>query len=268
MAAPPDALAPFPDRKAGSPGERQALNSLTQRLEGLGLRPLREGFVTVTSRAGVVFGHLVLAAPLALTSWWRPGWSALALALLVAMMWAEFTGRRVLRDYLPRGRSYNLVLRFPPSEELEARRVFFAYIDQPQSGQGLSRRLLASGAVCSALASASALARHLWPHPMADYVLLVAGGLLGLITAMSFLVWRSVRGRGGSPGVQTLLDLAETPPIQPGCEIVLAFCGAGHVYGAGLRALKRAHRHEWGPKTRYVHVGDRSVRELLEDTEA
>jgi len=44
---------------------------------------------------------------------------------------------------------------------------------------------------------------------------------------------------------------------------VLAFCGAGHAYGSGLRTLKRQHRHEWGPETRFIPIGDSSLDEVL-----
>ena len=263
MAAPSDPLADFQDRRAGSIGERRALEALQQRLAQLGCPVHREGFVTATTRAGVVFGHLVLAFLPALTSWWWPGASMLVLMVMVACMWAEWTGRAVLREHLPRGRSYNLVVPMPHDQPATSRLVLVAYVDQPEGAIGFSRRLLAAGATCTALLAVNAVLRSIVDLDLLDYVHLVAGGLLGLVSAVAFLLWRSVRGSGPSVGVARLLQVAGDPPSIENTELVLAFCGAGHAYESGLRALKRQHRHEWGPETRFVPIGDPSLDEVL-----
>ena len=260
MTAPSDPLAPFPDRRAGSVGERQATAALQKRLKDRGFEVRRHGFVTPTTPAGVVFAHLLLALAPAVASWWWPVASTAALALVVASLWAEHTGRSVLRGHLPRGRSYNLVV--PLSPPAARRLVLVAYIDQPQTGVMFSRRLVAMGGLTAGLLALTSLLRLL-DVPFFDYVHISLCGLLALLTAAGFLLSRTVKGRGPSPAVGRLLRLAEESPQLPDTQVVLAFCGAGHPWGAGLATLKRHYAHLWGDATRIVPMGDRSLDEVL-----
>jgi hypothetical protein len=260
QAASRDPLAQFPDRRAGSAGERRALAALQEQLEAGGHDVLRQGFVTQTTRAGVVFGHLMLATLPAVMSWWTPGVAATLLGLLVLCMWGEWSNRPVLRRHLPRGRSYNLVVSL--SEPAAQKLVLVAYVDQPESGTGLSRRLFAAGAATSTFLAATSLLRQ-FQVPLFDYAHLTAGALLLVLTATSFLLWRSVRGHGPSPGVGRLLELAQQAPTVEDTQVFLAFCGAGHPWGSGLRTLKRHHAHRWDEATRVVPIGERSLDEVL-----
>ena len=260
MTASPDPLAPFPDRRAGSIGERQATAALQKQLTAHGLEVRRHGFVTPTTPAGVVFAHLLLALAPACASWWWPGLSTAALGLVVASLWAEHIGRSVLRRHLPRGRSYNLVVTLSPPA---ARRlVLVAYIDQPQTGMMFSRRLVAMGGLTVGLLAVTSLLRQL-EIQFFDHVHLSLCGLLALLTAVGFLLSRSVKGRGSSPGVDRLLRLAEESPTLDDTQLILAFCGAGHPWGAGLATLKRHYAHRWDEATRIVPIGDRSLDEVL-----
>lgn len=260
MTAPSDPLASFPDRRAGSLGERQATAALQEQLKAHGLEVYRHGFVTPTTPAGVVFAHLVLALLPAFASWWWPGLSTAALALVLASLWAEHIGRSVLRRHLPRGRSYNLVV--PLTPPAARRLVLVAYIDQPQTGGMFSRRLVAMGGLTAGLLAVTGLLRQL-DVPFFDYVHLSLCGLLALLAAVGFLLARSVKGRGRSPGVDRLLHLAEESPKLEDTELILAFCGAGHPWGAGLATLKRHYAHRWDGATRIEPIGDRTLDEVL-----
>lgn len=153
----------------------------------------------------------------------------------------------LLKRFLPRGRSYNLLLR----RGAGARRVVaFAFVDAPR---GLQRFVAPTSSVVFVLAGIAAVGLLLrWGDLDASWLVallrVVAAGLLVVGLFLASLARARVVDADGD-ALKRLVALGRVP-LPDGVELVLAACGSGFPNLDGLAALHAQHGFddaEWWP---------------------
>ena len=254
-----EALSRVPHRYAGSPGEREILQQVKDRLP-TGVVGRVEGFVAFTSPGLVVGLHaaaILLAGLLGLV---EPLSATLLGGLATLSLWAEGTGKfSILRLILPKQASYNLVARLeagPAGGSSQAivpdgglapigTVILTAPLDiprwRPDPPRWFRRPLqavLLAAAVVVALLALRVLAQP-WGRPSQG---LYAASLLvlGTSVALGFVAHRRTGGAAeDASGPAVLLEVArrmQAAPM-PGVDLWFVWTGCGHAYQNGMHAF-------------------------------
>lgn len=248
-------------RLAGSAAEREAIALVARRLEAAGEAPVIEGFVEVTSAPLNFALHLILAAAGAALGW---GWPLLGLGLVGLTLGSavlQLRGRgRGLRWLIPRGASYNVVVRRPATSRRLGTLLVTAHLDIRRKGFRLTPRLVRLPLGLGLVLAIALLGRVLGVAPtLLPWVEVLSGvglGVAGLVALMHHrLPTRKGRGAGDS-GVAALEELSAALQERGlrHLEVGLVVTGCGEAHAGGLRALLEQHRHEWAQEDTHVVV--------------
>ncbi len=256
-----DDLVQLKRRLAGSAAEREAIALVARRLETAGESPVLEGFVEVTSAPLNFALHLLLGAAAAGLGWSSPLVGLALVSITLASAVVQLRGRgRGLRWLIPRGASYNVVVRRPAFGRRLATVLVTAHVDVRRRGFRLTRRIVWPPLIAGLVLAVALLGRALGVAPgLLPWVVLVAGLALvgGLIVALLHHRMPSRKGPGaGDSGVAALEELARALAERPlrHLELGLVVTGCGEAHAGGLRALLEQHRHEWAREDTYVVV--------------
>ncbi|GEM_PF-2610371 len=248
-------------RLAGSAAERDAIALVARRLEAAGETPVLEGFVEATSAPLNFALHLVLAAVSAALGWRFPLLGLGLVLVTLASAVQQLRGRgRGLRVLIPRGASYNVVVRRPATGRRLGTLLVAAHLDIRRRGFRLTRRIVWPGLVTGVVLAIALLGRLLGVAPgLLPWVEVVAGLMLGAGALVSLLHHRLPTRPGpgaGDTGVAALEELSaalQERPLQH-LELGLVVTGCGEAHAGGLRALLEQHRHEWAREDTSVVV--------------
>ncbi len=239
-----EALRQVGHRYAGSEGEREMLHRVRERLpEGANGRI--EGFVAFVSPAVVLGIHASALLASGLLGLEHPLVAGVLCALFTLSLFTEGTGRTsVLRRFLPKQASYNLVWKHEAPEALGTI-VISAPLDTPRWRPSQPRWLkrpmklvLYAAFVVTGLLALRSLAEP-WGRPTQGMyigaLLVLAGALL-----LGILVHRrSVGFREDASGPAALIELIrrfqEDPPA--GLDVWIVFSGCGYAYQNGMGAF-------------------------------
>lgn len=253
-----DALSRVPHRYAGSPGEREILQQVKDRLPA-GLVGRVEGFVAFTSPGLVIGLHAAAILLSALLGLVEPVSATILGGLATLSLWAEGTGKfSLLRLVLPKQASYNLVARLEAgsagSSQAIGQEVGPAPIgtvilaapldiprwrpDPPRWFRRPMQAVLLAATVVVVLLGLRVLAQP-WGRPsqgMYGASLLV----LGTSVALGFVAHRRAGGAAeDASGPAVLLEVArrmQAAPI-PGVDLWFVWTGCGHAYQNGMHAF-------------------------------
>lgn len=256
-----DDLVQLKRRLAGSAAERDAIALVARRLEEAGENPVLEGFVEVTSAPLNFALHLLVAAGGAAVGWRLPliGLALVVLALGSAVLQLRGRGRG-LRMLIPRGASYNVVVRRPATKRRLGTLVVTAHVDVRRRGFRLTSRLIWPGLIAALVLAVALLGRALGVAPgLLPWVEVLAGLVLGAGVIVALLHHRTPTRKGpgaGDTGVAALEELSAALQERPlrHLELALVVTGCGEAHAGGLRALLEQHRHEWAQEDTYVVV--------------
>jgi hypothetical protein len=254
-------LVKLKQRLAGSAAEREAIAVIARRLEAAGQTPVLEGFVEVTSAPLNFALHLILASAGAAVGW---RWPLLGLCLVLVAIGSavmQLRGRgRGLRRLIPRGASYNVVVRRPAIGRRLGTLLVTAHLDLRRRGFKLTRRIIWPPFALAFLLAIALLGRSLGIAPGLLPLVEVFSGLalgLGVLVALLHhrLPTRKVPGSGDS-GIAALEELSQALQARQLRHLEVAFvvAGCGEAHAGGLRALLDQHRHEWAQEDTFVVV--------------
>ncbi len=254
-------LAQLKRRLAGSLAEREAIAVVARRLEAAGQAPALEGFVEVTSTPLNFAFHLLLAAAAAGIGWGWPRWGLALVVLTLGSAVVQLRGKgRGLRRLIPRGASYNLLVRRPPASRRLATLLVTAHLDVRRMGFRLSRQVVWPPLVLLAVLAVALLGHSLQVAPGLLPWVVVVTGLLLVAQALLAVVHHRLPSRSGpgtgDSGVSALEELGralDERPLQH-LEVGLVVTGCGEAHAGGLRALLEQHRHEWAQEDTFVMV--------------
>jgi hypothetical protein len=248
-------------RGTGTAGEEAAADYVADRLSALGLPIERQAFRAVASQNAFPLA-IDLLALLAVAIYTLDGplarWVAAGLALSTApLLWQtiRMSGSPLLRPFLPKVTSSNVVTRIEPQGELRQRVVILAHLDTNR---------------CR-MAWQSSAVRYVEPLTWLTLAVLATLGVLyvagALFSAPGWLWWVSLLPAGYVVGTVITLLRDDRTPFTPGAhdnaasvavalemsarlatrplkgtEVWLAFTGAEETDHAGLYALLRQYR--------------------------
>ncbi len=248
-------------RLAGSAAERDAIALVARRLEQAGECPVLEGFVEVTSAPLNFALHLFIAAGAAAVGW---RWPLLGLVLVCGALYSgvlQLRGKgRGLRVLIPRGASYNVVVRRPPAERRLGTVLVTAHVDVRRRGFRLTRRLVWPGLLGGLVLGVALLGRSLGVAPgLLPWVEVLSGLALAGGGGLALFHHRTPTRKGpgsGDSGVAALEELSAALRDRElrHLELALVVTGCGEAHAGGLRALLEQHRHEWSREDTYVVV--------------
>ncbi len=244
LAADLEALCAVERRFAGSEAERRMLDAVRARLPA-GTVARAEGFVGHTAPRLVLGFHGVAALLSALVGLYDPRLGALGSLLTAASLVGEGTGRLgLLRFWLPRVPSYNLVVP-PPAGEVLGTLVLCAPLDVPRSRpwRGTWPRRPNLGVLVSAGAVTALLLLRALSEPFGTPLLTVYVGAVAVLLATAVLgllsrrPTRAARNDAGGPAVvlEVLRRIQAAPP--PGLAVWTVFTGCGRAFQDGMKTF-------------------------------
>lgn len=229
-------------RGTGTVGEKAAAEYVAGRLTAMGLQVQRQTFYAVTSQNAfplAIDGLALLAVVFYLgrrVLGWEPGgWIAACLALATAPLLFQTirSASNVLRPFLPKVKSQNVVAVVPPHAERRQHAVVVAHLDTNR---------------CR-LAWQSGMVR--WLEPL-TYATLAMLGLLGLLYLAGALLddppwvwWVSLLPASYVVGTVITLWRDETTPFSPGAHDNAAGVAVALEIGRRLVAKPLQHTEVW-----------------------